>query len=420
MTVNIGYACLTLGVPNTQLKGCLLKNADKGKLAELITHNLGSLENIIDYNIKTNINLFRISSNLIPFGSSQASNLIWWDMFSAQLLKVGEKIINSGMRVSMHPGQYTVLNSPNIEVVKKAIEDLNYHAQIMDSLNVSVQHKIVLHIGGVYNDKKQAGKRFIANYLLLNEAIKQRIVLENDDKSYNINDVLEIGIKLNIPVVFDNLHNKVNPSDPDKSDYYWINECNKTWREKDGCQKIHYSQQNPLKKPGSHSTTIAINEFLDFYQKLESKDLDIMLEVKDKNLSAIKCIDCTLPEINSSLLELQWAKYKYKILEKSPSDYRDIEKKLSTKRDYPAIAFYKSLEDALKQESQPDNLLNAAIYIWGLFDDIATAKEKVLFYKTIDSYKHGRTSLVSVKNYLWRIAEKYQRNDIRDSYYFII
>ncbi len=75
----------------------------------------------------------------------------------------------------------------------------------------------------------------------------------------------------------------------------WINECKKTWKEKDGFQKIHYSQQDPLKRTGSHSNTIKIDEFLDFYESLGRKDIDIMLEVKDKNLSALKCINCTSP-----------------------------------------------------------------------------------------------------------------------------
>jgi len=98
---------------------------------------------------------------------------------------------------------------------------------------------------------------------------------------------------LNAPVIFDNLHHLINPCDKQKSDFFWINHCKTTWKKKDGYQKIHYSQQNPIKKLGSHSESIRINDFMDFYERLERKDLDIMLEVKDKNLSAIKCINCT-------------------------------------------------------------------------------------------------------------------------------
>lgn len=291
--MSIGYACLIVGVPTTNQKSCMLKNASEAKLRELIASNLNALENIIDYNIKNNIRLFRISSGLIPFGSSPVNSLLWWDIFASEFLTIGGKIKNCGMRVSMHPGQYTVLNSPDDEVVKRAIEDLKYHARVLDSLRVGVENKIVLHIGGIYNNKQQAIQRFIANYKLLDDSVKQRLVFENDDKSYNICDVLEIGALLKVPVVFDNLHNEINSCDKQKSDSYWITECSKTWQEKDGKQKIHYSQQDPEKKPGSHSGSICISEFLAFYEKLSTKDLDIMLEVKDKNLSAVKCINAT-------------------------------------------------------------------------------------------------------------------------------
>lgn len=108
------------------------------------------------------------------------------------------------------------MNSPKKDVVERAIKDLNYHAKVLDSLGVGESHKIVLHIGGVYNDKKQAINRFIKNYSNLSNEVKQRLIIENDDKLYNINDVLGISNIINIPVVFDNLHNNVNPSNEKK------------------------------------------------------------------------------------------------------------------------------------------------------------------------------------------------------------
>lgn len=291
--MSIGYACLTVGVPNTSMKSCRIKNASEEKLLELIAHNLNSLENILDYNIKNDIKLFRISSDLIPFGSSPANSLEWWEIFAHKFLDISKKIKDSGMRVSMHPGQYTVLNSPNEDVVERAIEDLNYHTKVLDTLSLGPENKIILHIGGVYNDKNQAIERFIKNYDQLEDKVKQRLVLENDDKSYTINEVLQIGTQLGASVVFDNLHHKINHCKNQESDQYWINLCRNTWKEKDGRQKIHYSQQNPLKNPGSHSETIKIDEFMDFYKRVNGKEIDIMLEVKDKNLSALKCINCT-------------------------------------------------------------------------------------------------------------------------------
>lgn len=288
--MRIGYACLTVGVPETEIKSCKQRNATEERLKELISFNLNSLEKIINYNIKNNINLFRISSDIIPFGSSPVNRLCWWKLFGEKLYNLGQLINKCGMRVSMHPGQYTVLNSPDDIVVKRAICDLEYHARFLDSLETSSEHKIILHIGGVYQDKDKSMERFITNYTGISNAIKKRLVIENDDRSYNIKEVLTIGKRLNIPVVFDNLHNQVNPAGVELQEQYWIMECRTTWSRKDGPQKIHYSQQNPMKKAGSHSDSIELDEFTEFYSKLESKDLDIMLEVKDKNLSAMRCI----------------------------------------------------------------------------------------------------------------------------------
>jgi len=294
--MSIGYACLTVGVPNTGMKSCRVQNASEERLVELISHNLNSLGNIIDYNIENNIKLFRISSDIIPFGSSPVNTLNWWELFATELTAIAKKIQENRMRISMHPGQYTVLNSPKEDVVERAIEDLNYHTQFIRSLRGTTENKIILHIGGVYGDKSQAVERFIRNYNRLNETVKQHLVIENDDRSYTIKDVLTIGKTLGVPVVFDNLHHTINPCDEQQDDLYWIRRCKETWKVDDGRQKIHYSQQDPLKQPGGHSETIGISDFMDYYQAINGEELDIMLEVKDKNLSAVKCISKTTLE----------------------------------------------------------------------------------------------------------------------------
>lgn len=418
--MSIGYACLAIGAPNTDLKSCILKNVSEEKLMFLISYNLKSLENIIDYNIKNNIKLFRIGSDLIPFGSSPANTLQWWNLFSSELSLIGEKIKKSDMRVSMHPGQYTVLNSPREDVVNRAIEDLNYHCKVLDSLGVGSDNKIILHIGGVYDDKDQAINKFITNYGYLDNSVKQRLVIENDDKSYNIKDVLEIGMNLDIPVICDNLHNDINFCSNEKDVIYWINKCKKTWKEKDGYQKIHYSQQDPLKRIGSHSSTISIKDFLSFYENLGRKDIDIMLEVKDKNLSALKCINCTTEDKKIKALEIEWSKYKYKILENSPSHYLEIRKLLKDKNDYPYISFYNLIEEAMEKEVTIGNSINAALHVFGYFKNLISDKEKRSFLKSIDEYTKGAISNKSIKNKLWKMTVEFQQSYLLDSYYFKI
>jgi len=284
----IGYACITLGIKE-KYRTCRLSNLSSSLLEEIINHNLNILDKVIDYNIENNIKLFRISSDIIPFGSLKEC-IDYKNIFKNKLEEIGKKIKKNNIRVSMHPGQYTVINSNKEEVVSKSIKDLIYHCDFLDSLGTNSSSKIILHIGGVYGNKEEAVERFIFNYNKLNSNIKKRLVIENDDKSYNIFDVLKISSITNIPVVFDNLHNKINKYN-DESDLYWINLCNKTWVIKDGNQKIHYSIQDINKKKGSHSETIDEIEFLKYYNSIKHLNIDIMLEVKDKDISAIKCIN---------------------------------------------------------------------------------------------------------------------------------
>jgi len=417
--MSIGYACITLGVLNTGLKSCNMKNATEERLKSLIEHNLMSMENIIDYNIKNGILLFRISSDLIPFGSSPANMIPWDKIFEDRFQAIGKKIRKSGMRVSMHPGQYTVINSPNPDVVERALEDLKYHNRVLDSLCAGMESKIVLHVGGGYGDKDEALRRFERRYRRLDGSIKARLVLENDEKSYNISEVLETALKLNMPAVFDNLHNKVNPSEDGGNDKYWIEECRKTWRAADGNQKIHYSQQNHSKKRGSHSESIRIGEFLEFYGSVSREDLDIMLEVKDKNLSAIKCINSVTAGRGIKALEIEWSRYKYLALENSPGVYLQIRKLLKDKTAYPVFQFYKLVEEAMNTESTKGSSINAMQHVWGYFKNISTEKEKSRFLKLTEDFEQSRIKVSAVKSFLFRMAVKYREQYLLDSYYFL-
>ena len=416
----IGYACKLVGVSNTDMRSCLLKNASSEKLEELIKYNINSLNNIIDYNIENNIHLFRISSDFVPFGSSEINKLKWWEIFKDELQDIGSKIKSSGMRVSLHPGQYTVLNSNSKEVVARAVDDLNYHTRILDSLGLNQEHKVILHIGGGYDNKKLSMERFMDNYDHLDDKVKNRLIIENDDKIYNIEELLEIGIRKSIPVVFDNLHNKINPSDQAKSEKYWIEESKKTWKNKDGYQKIHYSQQAENKKKGSHSEYISINEFMDFYKILNRQDIDIMLEVKDKNLSCIKCINCTTSDLHINKLEKEWSRYKYTILERSHLDYLEVRSFLKNKDKFSATVFYSILENGLNCEGNKGSFENAAMHVWGYFKQSATGKEKENFFKQLEKYKQDEASIKTVKSFLKKLAEKYEEDYLLNSYYFTL
>lgn len=413
----IGYACLALAVPDTDFKSCTMKNATDERLQELIVHNLSSLENLVDYNIRNGILLFRISSDIIPFGSSPVNQLEWWNIFGEDFDRIRNKIRASGMRVSMHPGQYTVLNSPDEGIVQRAVADLEYHNRFMECLGATSENKIILHLGGVYGEPVKAKERFLRNYSTLSDSIKEKLVLENDDRSYTICDVLETAMKAEIPVVYDNLHNSVKGCGS-SDDVVWIRECHSTWKERDGRQKIHYSQQDMNRQPGAHTGTIGVDEFLEFYDGLEDYDIDIMLEVKDKNVSAIKCMNCTDLEKHEGNLQRDWARYKYMIMEKSQEKYKEG-RLLFSENKYPAVEFYRLVESCMDFEIKPGEAINAAEHVWGYFKDTAEESEKRRFMKSLEKYKSGKASLGTVKNHLYFLAKKYDSAYLLESYYFI-
>ena len=146
--MRIGYACLTVAVENTKVRNCALKSASPERLLALAGENMDALICMLDYNAANGIRLFRISSDIVPFGASLAAGLPWDSLHRDRLDAIADKIERTGMRVSMHPGQYTVLNSPDPGVVKRAVNDLSYHARFLDALRLDATHKIVLHVGG--------------------------------------------------------------------------------------------------------------------------------------------------------------------------------------------------------------------------------------------------------------------------------
>jgi UV DNA damage endonuclease len=409
--LNIGYACIAIGVPGTQLRTCRLSNATDETLSLLTANNLAALENMLAYNIREGIHLFRISSDLIPLASHPSVNFPWRDIFAPQLQTLGKMIRSAGMRVSMHPGQYTLLNAKDAGIIKRSIEDIRYHAALLDALETDRCHKIVLHLGGVYGDKAESIRRFKSHFLGIEPDVRRRIVIENDDRHYHIGDVLDTAAVLGIPAVFDNLHHCVNSCGG--TDAQWVAACRPTW---DCRQKIHYSQQAANKKPGAHSQTIRVMEFLQFRDGLEAEDVDIMLEVKDKNLSAIKCMLCTSGKKNITRLEREWSRYKYAVLERDPAGYIQIRNLLKDKADYPAEAFYSIIERALEKPFDEGQARNAMQHVWGYFKDIATENEKQRFAELASTM--APAAIIRAKTLLFSLSKKYHIEYLIESLYF--
>jgi UV DNA damage endonuclease len=188
----------------------------------------------------------------------------------------------------MHPDQFIVLNSPNQTIVTRSIAELTYHAQLLNALELSTQAKIQLHVGGAYGDKKQALQRFIDTYTTLSKDIKERLVIENDDKLFSAHDCLFIHAQTGIPLLFDTLHHECLPTNENMIDI--LAAFFATWKTQDGLPMIDYSIQDPAGRRGKHALTLNSKEFYQFITQTKAFDFDIMLEIKDKQESALKAL----------------------------------------------------------------------------------------------------------------------------------
>ena len=134
-------------------------------------------------------------------------------------------------------GQYTVLNSPDDDVVRRAVADLAYHAAFLDALGTGAEAKVVLHVGGAYGDKKTALRRFVARCRELDAGVRRRLVAENDDRLFTAEDALAASAACGIPMVFDVLHHRLNHDPGGRGELELLDAAARTWGPQDGPQK---------------------------------------------------------------------------------------------------------------------------------------------------------------------------------------
>jgi len=293
--INYGYACIneTLkkgGVTtNRSLKKATLDKKGLEYCSELAVQNIRDLEKYLHWNYENDILVFRMSSNMIPWG-----NKIDWfsfkdfDEIKEILKRCGDFAQANNMRLTMHPGQYCILTSPHQHVIDNSVSDLKMHSDIMDLMNLSLTpyNKINIHMGATYGNKEQAIKTFIKNFNLLPDAIKSRLTIENDDKGamYSTKELFEkVHSNTNIPIVHDKHHHKFCTGG--LTDEEALKLAASTW----GSIKpvIHYSESKAI----NEGLKVKMQAHSDYYvNKVETYglDLDIMMECKAKELAVMK------------------------------------------------------------------------------------------------------------------------------------
>jgi UV DNA damage endonuclease len=286
--MKIGYPCINKSIGKITISTFRLSSYSEEKLIKAVSYNLEVLKEILNYNIQHNLLFFRISSEIIPFASHPVCKFDWENYFKKDLFSIGQFVKENKIRISMHPDQFVILNSPNREVVKNAIREINYQAAFLNAMELDYSAKIQIHVGGTYNDKISSSDRFIKNYnTLLSDAARSRLVIENDEYRFSLKDCLRIHDKTNVPVLLDVFHHECMNDGCSIHDA--IMSADNTWdKNRDDVMMMDYSSQEPNFRKGKHASTLDEMKFKNFIFSTIDCTYDLMLEIKDKEKSATR------------------------------------------------------------------------------------------------------------------------------------
>lgn len=318
MIIRLGYVAIALNLDKVTSSSTLtyaryLKLNEEErlkKLKEVTYSNIKALEKILRYNIENNIHFYRMTSNFIPLATHP--NVMWdyLKYFQKDLEYIGKLIKDNDLRVDAHPDQFNVINSDRECVVENTLRTLNMQVDLFEAMNYE-QGKMVIHIGGKKGGKEIASDRFIENLKKFPKRIIDRLILENDDKTFNASEVLKICENTNLPMVFDVHHHDCNMCEEDIK--ILLPKIFKTWQNEKLPPKIHFSSPRDFQNDRKHADYIDAKKFLEFiYQAKDSvnKDFDIMLEAKKKDITLntlvkdLKSISKDIKFIDNTTLEI--------------------------------------------------------------------------------------------------------------------
>jgi UV DNA damage endonuclease len=269
--------------------------------------SIGYLHHLFDYLEEVDVHMYRMASAIAPYASHPEHRRFRDQptLFAAELQDLGARARNIDLRLSMHPGQYTVLNSESEATVAAAVEELEVHTEILDAMDLDRTGVIVLHIGGLAGDRADAKARFEKGFARLSQRARSRLAVENDDRLFGLGDVLDIADRTGCPVVWDVLHHHC--FDPDSiPDEEALRLALSTWPA--GVRpKMHYSTPRtgltmlkrkigrrtvPVPTPPplrAHADMIDPMGFEWFLQNIvRDADVDIMLEAKGKDVALLQ------------------------------------------------------------------------------------------------------------------------------------
>ena len=301
---------LRLGFPVKVLARSDLKSNDTRRWANdpHLKTSLVYLDAILDYLAKYRIRMYRMSSDLAPYATHpnmpQFHGMVRES--ASELGAIGAKARNLDIRLSFHPSQYIILNSPDPDLTRKSVWDVTSQAEMLDFMELGPEAVIVIHVGGTYGDRSASNARWVDTWKTLPEPARRRLVLEHDDTRFSASDTLWIHEYTGVPLVFDHQHFWcLNPDRLELRDT--LSRMLATWPE--GVRpKAHFSSpRTELREVKRRNTdtrkTTTVNiapvwtghadfchpfEFITFMRFAEGLEFDVMLEAKAKDLALIR------------------------------------------------------------------------------------------------------------------------------------
>ncbi|WP_096437687.1 UV DNA damage repair endonuclease UvsE [Alteribacter populi] len=260
----------------------LTKTERKNKLMEVTAKNIAHTKRAIHYCIAQEFDLFRLSSAMVPLATHPD---VMWDFvepFQQEWRQLGKLISDHGIRVSFHPNQFTLFTSDKSEVTERSVKDLHFHNKMANAMCLP-ECRFVLHIGGIYGNKEAAIERFHKNVRVLPAHLKDRLMFENDDKSYHAYDVLGICIEEQLPFVFDYHHHVVHQGERTLEDI--LPQMIKTWEHTKLPPKIHLSSPKDGNRSRAHADRLDLSFVRPFLESMRAfdTDFDVMIEAKQKD-----------------------------------------------------------------------------------------------------------------------------------------
>jgi UV DNA damage endonuclease len=209
----LGFAVKVLGTAEP------IKEADRRRWQSgpSLGRSIELLHAVFDHLEAIDVRMYRMSSNVVPYGTHP--DLPQFDYrrqiegCADALADLGARARALGLRLSMHPGQYTVINGSEDGLRDRSLAELEANAALLDAMGMGPEATVVVHVGGLYGDRATAIDRWAAAWELLSERARARVGLENDERLFTLGDVLELHRRTGVRVVYDHHHGRINPTD---------------------------------------------------------------------------------------------------------------------------------------------------------------------------------------------------------------